>query len=46
VVEALLKDLNQDAYEFLIGFARDDKLVVRAGHGKLRIDDAFARRLV
>lgn len=46
VVETLLRELNPDAYEFLMDFARDNQLVVRAGRGKLRIDDAFARRLV
>lgn len=37
VVETILKDINPEAYEFLMGFARENRLKVEAGRGKIRL---------
>ncbi|MCU0869905.1 MAG: DUF3579 domain-containing protein [Burkholderiales bacterium] len=45
VVETLLEEINPDAYQFLMDFARDNQLQVRPGRGKLRLGDSSARKL-
>lgn len=37
VVETVLKDINPEAYDFLMGFARDNRLKVEPGRGKIRL---------
>jgi hypothetical protein len=39
VIETVLKDINPGAYEFLMGFARDNRLRVQPGRGKIRLAD-------
>ena len=37
VVETILQDINPEAYEFLMGFARENDLRVEPGRGKIRL---------
>lgn len=39
VVETVLRDINLDAYEFIMGFARDNQLKVVEGRSTIRQSD-------
>ncbi|MBK8016972.1 MAG: DUF3579 domain-containing protein [Betaproteobacteria bacterium] len=39
VIETVLRDINPAAYEFLMTFARENRLRVQPGRGKIRLHD-------
>ncbi|MBI1398463.1 MAG: DUF3579 domain-containing protein [Betaproteobacteria bacterium] len=38
VIETVLQEINPQAYDFLMSFARDNDLQVRPGRGKIRLE--------
>jgi hypothetical protein len=38
VIETILQDINPAAFEFLMGFAHENRLQVQPGRGKIRLE--------